>query len=146
MNPPSVERHSKEMKQAFHFLESVLHFESTKRLTPRKALYHPFLEEAGCLEDDTYAPNTPGNGVCRELHQVIQDVHWVTIMKRCSCRKGGSHDNEEDDDVVGHTGAEDVDDEEWCGEMVSEDVQVEAGHGIAIGNNPCEYHRNVVFE
>ena len=146
MNPPSLERHNKEMKQAVHLLESVLHFESTKRFTPRKALYHPFLEEAGCLEDDAYVPHTPGNGVCRELHEVREGRHWVRVMKRCSCRKQGSDD---DDEVLRHgydPGAEDVDDEEWCGVMVSEDIELEAGHGVAIGDNACEYHRNMAFE
>jgi cell division control protein 7 len=148
MNPPSLERHSKEMKQAFHLLETVLHFESTKRFTPRKALYHPFLEEAGSLEDDAYVPHTPGNGVCRELHNINDEgKHEVRVMKRCSCRKqGGVHD---EDDVFGHDPGpetEDVDDDEWCGVMVSEDIEVEAGHGIAIGDNACEYHRNMAFE
>ncbi|KIM36088.1 hypothetical protein M413DRAFT_427965 [Hebeloma cylindrosporum] len=151
MNPPSVERHSKEMKQAFHLLESILHFESTKRFTPRKALYHPFLEEAGCLEDDSYVPHVPAQGVCSELHEILEDgSHQVRVMNRCSCRKQGGHEDDDDDDEVrrhGHgPGAEDVDDEEWCGVMVYEDIIVEAGQGIAIGDNACEYHRNMAFE
>ena len=46
-NPPTAERYGHVLKLAFHLLEQVLHFESTKRYTPRKVLYHQFLDEAG---------------------------------------------------------------------------------------------------
>ncbi|KAF8967425.1 kinase-like domain-containing protein [Flammula alnicola] len=120
-NPPSIERHTKDMRTAFHFLESVLHFESTKRYTPRKALYHQFLEEPGMGGDDEYVPHLPGEGVCSGHH--FKDDRGLNYHVL-----GGSEEDFDEDGVDDDGGSE-------CGELV-EDI------GVAIGNNPCEFHRD----
>ena len=40
--------------------------ESTRRITPRGALYHAFLEELP--EDDEFFPHPFGEGICGEWH------------------------------------------------------------------------------
>ena len=118
------------LKLAFHLLEQVLHFESTKRYTPRKVLYHQFLDEAGADGDDQFVPHRVGEGVCGRLHYRESDgAHVVRIERRCRCREPASH------------GMGDGEGEE---EHVFEDlVDAEAGRGIPIGSRPCEYHRDM---
>ncbi|KAF8180184.1 kinase-like protein [Pholiota molesta] len=114
LNPPSAERHTRELRLAFHFLEQVLQVESTKRYTPRKALYHTFLDEAGADGDDQFVPHPIGAGVCGAHHELdSRGVHWAR------------------------------DEEGAKGHMVEEQIELQAGEGVPIGQKPCEYHRNL---
>lgn len=133
-NPPTVERYGHVLKLAFHLLEQVLHFESTKRYTPRKVLYHQFLDEAGADGDDQFVPHRVGDGVCGRFHYRESDgTHCVRVERRCRCREPTEHGMSD--------GEEDGDGDE---EHVFEDlVEVEAGRGIPIGTTPCEYHRDM---
>jgi len=144
-NPPSQERHNKEMKAIFSFLEGVLHFESTKRFTPQKALYHRFLEEAGVEGDDEFVPHRVGEGICEAYHFRDEDTgtNYVKILNKCMCTERKKHALGEDGDEV----ALDSDEEEyqWCGEYFEDIREIEAGEGIAIGRQPCEFHRNLDF-
>lgn len=103
------------MEQALDLLERLLHPESIKRITPRQALYHPFLHESGEEEgDDAFFPHPFGGGVCGEWHI----VDTVTEEFRVRIRT---------DD--GSTSV----------------IPVMAGEGMAIGNEPCEFHRGEDF-
>lgn len=148
-NPPSSERHAKDMKIAFHFLESVLHFESTKRATPRKALYHKFLEEAGAPPDDEVVPRVTAEGVCERYHAVHNGVHYVNVYRRCTCRGRKTHPDWEEGEEVdldsdgGESGVDDdLGNEKECEHMYEELLSLSAGEGIAIGNQPCEFHKD----
>jgi cell division control protein 7 len=107
--------HETDAEQALDLLERLLHPESIKRITPRQALYHPFLhegeEEGG---DDAFFPHPFGEGVCGEWHI----VDTVTEEFRVRIRT---------DD--GSTSV----------------IPVMAGEGMAIGNEPCEFHRGEDF-
>ncbi|KAI0265071.1 kinase-like protein [Gloeopeniophorella convolvens] len=90
-----VQEHTADVEQALDLLERLLHPESTRRITPRGALYHPFLHEGGA-GDDAFFPH-----------------HDVTDEMRVRVRT------------------------EDGGTTV---VPVMAGEGVAIGNDPCEFH------
>lgn len=52
--------------------------ESTRRITPRGALYHPFLAEEP--EDDEHFPHPFGEGICGDWH-FIDDVTEEPCVK-----------------------------------------------------------------
>ncbi|KAF8646093.1 hypothetical protein AX16_007393 [Volvariella volvacea WC 439] len=67
--------HRREIEHAFNLVERLMHPESVYRITPREALYHPFLAEpAGeddddaLIEDDEFVPHPFGQGACGEMH------------------------------------------------------------------------------
>ena len=110
-----VQDHETDVEQALDLLERLLHPESIKRITPRQALYHPFLYEGREEEgDDAFFPHPFGGGVCGEWHT----VDTVTEEFRVRIRT---------DD--GNTSV----------------IPVMAGEGMAIGNEPCEFHRGEDF-
>ena len=57
-----------DLYDAFDLVSKLLTPESTKRMTPRDALYHPFLVDRNEAEDDDHFPHPYGEGVCRDLH------------------------------------------------------------------------------
>ena len=63
---PSAQDHETDVEQVLDLLERLLHPESIKRITPRQALYHPFLHEGE--GDDALFPHPFGEGVCGEWH------------------------------------------------------------------------------
>jgi cell division control protein 7 len=84
-------------------------------------------------DDDEYVPHPydGGQGRCHEYHfrDEVTDVECVRMIVRCEC-----DDCQEEDgpgEGSGHQG---------CYEEVRALV---AGEGIAIGKNPCEFHRNL---
>ncbi|KAH9899485.1 kinase-like protein [Cubamyces lactineus] len=107
-----ADRYSAEIDVALDFLEKVMEPESIRRMTPRKALYHPFLREPDAVEDDEFAPAPFGDGICGDLH-FIDDEDELCVKVRVEGR---------DDWVV---------------------RRVQAGEGIAIGKQPCEFHRDM---
>ena len=125
----------------------MLHFESIKRSTPREVLYHPFLSEPGVdpkvQGDDEFVPHPPGAGVCRELHRVdgAVDEMYVEVWRKpeevlnldveCS---DVDLDAEEEEKVV----LVQKHGQSW----VQDFVFCMPGQGIAIGNRPCEFHRD----
>ncbi|KAI0832794.1 kinase-like protein [Trametes gibbosa] len=108
--PSETERYAGEIDVALDFLEKAMEPDSTRRMTPRAALYHPFLREEDAPPDDEFVPHPFGDGPCGELH-FIDDLEelWVKVKL---------------DGVPG---------------MVMRRVQ--PGQGIAIGRQPCEFHR-----
>lgn len=78
---PSAEEHAHDIDQAFDLLEGLMHPESIRRMTPRAALYHPFLAEPSEPEDDDFFPHPLGQGVCGDHHFIdeVTEDHRVRI-------------------------------------------------------------------
>lgn len=66
--PPTAASHRADVEAALSFLAEVMQPESTRRITPRGALYHPFLAEPSEPEDDELFPHPFGEGVCGKWH------------------------------------------------------------------------------
>ncbi|KAF9480183.1 kinase-like protein [Pholiota conissans] len=145
-NPPTARRHNQELQLALHLLDAVLQVESTKRYTPRQALYHKFLDEAAVDGDDKYFPHPPGEGVCAEHHffDASGGMHWVKVRSKCECKDGEEHERMMEGmvDLDAYEGVVKRE-EDGPGHWVEAEIEVQAGQGVAIGTNPCEYHRNM---
>ncbi|KAF8842665.1 kinase-like protein [Paxillus ammoniavirescens] len=70
---PTQESHDTDVENALSFLTQVMEPESTRRITARGALYHPFLADPSEPEDDELFPHPFGEGVCRKYH-FLDDV------------------------------------------------------------------------
>lgn len=110
---PTPESHARDIDSAFDLLEGLMHPESTRRMTPRDALYHPFLADPSEPEDDEFFPHPFGEGVCGDWH------HLDEVTEEPCVRINLGMD----------------------GEGGGEVRRVIAGEGIAIGRWPCEFHR-----
>ena len=106
---PTQESHDEDVENALSLLEKVMESDSTRRITPRDALYHPFLTHPSEVEDDELFPHPFGEGLCRTYHFIDEVTEEPCVLV----------------DVNGH-------------EKVRRLVP---GEGIAIGKNPCEFHR-----
>ncbi|KAG9045696.1 hypothetical protein FS842_001119 [Serendipita sp. 407] len=129
--PQSPEEASEQLHRqltldALDLLEKCLDPFSVYRINAKNALYHPFLapdstevEAVGGdmmqLEDDAFFPHPFGDGICAKYHQ--QDS------------SGG--------ELKVFIGADIEDPSHW--------IDVEAGEGIAIGYEPCEFHQDFDF-
>jgi cell division control protein 7 len=121
---PSAEKHAQDLEDAFDFIEKIMHPEATRRLTPRGALYHPFLAETAetatingyeqPMEDDELVPHPFGEGVCGTLHQMDEADDMFVILPMPDGEK-----------------------------LVR---KVDAGEAVAIGREPCELHREWYYE
>jgi cell division control protein 7 len=104
--------HETDVEQALDLLERLLHPESIKRITPRQALYHPFLLKSE--GDDALFPHPFGEGVCGEWHFID------TVTEELRVRI-------------------------WTEGGKTSVIPVMAGEGVAIGNEPCEFHQGEEF-
>lgn len=128
--PPSEDVYRSEVDRALDLAAKLLEPESTKRITPRGALYHPFLlhhpervgqprdeifddDEDDDDDDDAHCPHPFGEGVCGDKHfrDSVTDVPCV----RVKVKKGGR----------------------WTTEVRT----IVSGEGIAVGRMPCEFHQ-----
>lgn len=109
--PPTPEEHAEDIDAAFELLEGLMHPESTRRMTPRDALYHRFLADPDEAEDDEFFPHPFGEGVCGDWHHLDEVTEDMCVRVNIDMDGGG------------------------------EIVRVAAGEGIAIGRWPCEFHR-----
>lgn len=66
--PPSPESYAQDIDHALDLMEQLMHPESVRRLTPRKALYHPFIYDPDEPEDDEVCPNSFTEGICGAYH------------------------------------------------------------------------------
>ena len=113
-------KYRKEIDTALDFLEQIMHPECTRRLTPRQALYHAFLHEPagesgeGGGDDDDFYPHPYGHGVCGEWHEWDEDAEEMIVRVKVTNAEGQ---------------------EEWVRRVVA------PGEGLAIGRQPCEFHR-----
>jgi cell division control protein 7 len=114
---------SHDVNNALDLLEKIMNPESVKRWTPLMALRHPFLSEDSVNDDDTF-PHPFGFGVCGDWHLADEYDHFFVRI-----RLGEGDEPLEDDEV-------DDGDEK----LVIRQVAV--GEGVAIGNAPCEFHRD----
>ena len=112
-SPEELEEYSREVDKALDFLELVMAPESTKRITPRMALYHPFLRDPSEPEDDELVPHPVGLGACREYHFKDEETDEQCARVKVEGREG------------------------WAVRRVL------PGEAIAIGKQPCELHRNI---
>ncbi len=112
-----VQDHETDVDQALDLLERLLHPESIKRITPRQALYHPFLHEGGeeVKGDDAFFPHPFGEGVCGEWHIVDPVTEEFRVRIR----------TEDEETTV---------------------IPVLSGEGMAIGDEPCEFHQGDMFK
>jgi cell division control protein 7 len=140
--PPSTDplisptQHASDVDSAFDLLEQLLHPESTKRITPKRTLAHPFLagrpdEDDALPDDDEFVPHEFGTGVCGKLHYVDDATEEMLVkVKVGPCECGSCED--------GRPGE---------GGVVREKMRrVMPGEGIAIGREPCEFHQDVDME
>ncbi|KAI0638569.1 kinase-like protein [Trametes polyzona] len=109
--PSEAGRYAEEIATALDFLEKAMEPESIRRMTPRTALYHPFLREPDVRDDDV-TPHPFGDGVCGDLH-FIDEQEEMFVRVRVEGRRG----------------------------LVPRRVQ--AGEGVAIGRQPCEFHKDM---
>ncbi|KAJ3806815.1 kinase-like protein [Lentinula aff. lateritia] len=139
---PSQKQHEEDIDNALDLIEGLLHPLCTKRLTPRSALYHPFLHcssnrrqrEADPMvdedtdmefgvdedldeevepEDDEFFPHPFGEGVCRKWHARDEvGAPYVCIYAQDDFNRRKK---------VWHS--------------------LTSGEGIAIGKQPCEFHK-----
>ena len=109
--PPSPESYAEDIEQALELLEQLMHPDATRRITPRKSLYHAFLYDPDEPEDDEVYPHPFLEGVCGEHH---------------------FYDDQDDPCVNTYTS-----DGKW------KMKKLVPGEGIAIGRQPCEFHRNI---
>ncbi|KZT06535.1 kinase-like protein [Laetiporus sulphureus 93-53] len=108
---PDAETYTAEVEKALDLLEQVMHPESTRRITPRRALAHSFLRDPDAPDDDEFFPYPFGEGVCGELHFIDEDTDEYCVKVRIP------------------------------GEEKMTVRRIAAGEGIAIGKRACEFHR-----
>lgn len=110
-------KYRKEMDQALDFVEKIMHPESVRRLTPRQALYHPFLHEGspdGREGDDEFCPHAHGGGVCGMWHEWDEETEEMVVKVKVRDAEGR---------------------EEWVQRRVA------PGEYVPIGRRPCELHK-----
>ncbi|KAG6876157.1 hypothetical protein C0992_000649 [Termitomyces sp. T32_za158] len=122
--PQSAASHRREVELAIDLAEELMNPFSTRRITPKQALAHAFLRgEEGdfdeAADDDEFVPHLFGEGVCGQWHFYDETGSpAVKVQVRCECR-------------------------EECEDVLEEVVLVEAGQGLAIGRQPCEFHQDM---
>ncbi|CAL1700077.1 unnamed protein product [Somion occarium] len=112
--PPDPQTYAQEMEHALDLVEQLMHPESVRRITPRKALYHPFLRDEDEVEDDEFFPHPFGEGICAEWHFLDPDTEEPCV--RVFVNNGRNGDE-------------------------TEVRRLCEGEGIAIGKQPCEFHK-----
>ncbi|KAF5387874.1 hypothetical protein D9615_000835 [Tricholomella constricta] len=123
MRTPSHAAHRRDIEAALDLAEQLMHPQSVRRMTPKNALAHPFLRgEEGdfdeAADDDEFVPHCFGEGVCGQWHFVdeVTGAPGVKVPVRCEC---------------------------GCDEEFEEVLVLEAGQGVAIGRQPCEFHQGM---
>jgi hypothetical protein len=168
-----LEAYKQDVENALDLLEQLLHPISVRRMTPKEALAHPFLAEVDSgsshshtaqshpssssvdlkgksraidsfpprpsvsatgaknevrmKNDGDYEPRKFSGGVCGDMHfvdPVTEQPGVIVRVKKCVCGCGGT---------------------DCCPGQGEEEVRklISAGEGIAIGNQPCEFHREM---
>ncbi|VDB89994.1 unnamed protein product [Peniophora sp. CBMAI 1063] len=124
--PPSPSTWERDVADALSLLEQLLEPESIKRITPAKALAHPFLAIPGS-PDDNEVPHPVGEGRCGKWHFVDEDTG--DLMIRVRPRSG--------DDLLQYAYK--------CPQIPGTVIKrIDAGDpdGVAIGPSPCHIHQH----
>jgi cell division control protein 7 len=118
---PATQKHIQDLENAYDFLEKVLCADSTQRITPREALYHDFLKPTE--GEEPYV-------------NMDDDLFFPHPAGTGVC--GGLHS------IDPETNTHSVKIEYSDG---TADIHtVAAGEGIAIGDQPCEFHQYLLQE
>lgn len=123
---PSEDKHKEDVDAAIDLLDKLLHHESPRRYTPRQALYHPFLREHEEEEvsggriggDDMFFPHPFGEGRCKKYHGRDERTGEPFVRVFTNEEEGGGGGG---------------------GKMEVKTLM--AGEGLAIGEEPCRFHR-----
>ena len=114
--PPPAESYADDIEMALDLVEKVMNPDSTKRITPRQALYHPFLHNPDEADDDFF-PHPFGEGVCGKYHFVDEVTEEYCVHVTVKGKDGTSE---------------------------TKVKRAVAGEGIAMGRHPCEFHKDDV--
>ena len=78
---PTEESHRADVENALSLLKQLMEPESHRRITPRGALYHPFLTDPSEPEDDELFPHPSGEGLCQKYHfkDAVTEEHCVLL-------------------------------------------------------------------
>lgn len=78
---PTEESHRADVENALSLLKQLMEPESHRRITPRSALYHPFLTDPSEPEDDELFPHPSGEGACQKHHfkDTVTEEHCVMV-------------------------------------------------------------------
>ena len=160
--------YKQDLEDALDLLNKLLDPLATNRITPRGALAHPFLKihrHGGPAEwgeepdDDEFFPHPFGEGICGEWHfrDEVTEEPFVRVEEDCECDE--CEDECEDGEEAGEEGGREGEEEEEGEEdkegrretrrkargrrrrRVEEVLTLVAGEGIAIGRQPCEFHK-----
>ena len=160
--------YKQDLEDALDLLNKLLDPLATNRITPRGALAHPFLKihrHGGPAEwgeepdDDEFFPHPFGEGICGEWHfrDEVTEEPFVRVEEDCECDE--CEDVCEDGEEAGEEGGREGEEEEEGEEdkegrretrrkargrrrrRVEEVLTLVAGEGIAIGRQPCEFHK-----
>lgn len=93
----SREEYSREIDNALDLLEGLMAPESIKRLTPQRALAHPFLKVPDEPDDDEFAPHPKAQGVCLRYHFIdevgdhcikVKNANGKVVVRRLEAGEG----------------------------------------------------------
>ncbi|KAJ7102091.1 kinase-like protein [Mycena belliarum] len=112
--------HKRDIDMAFHLLQGLMEPEAHRRTTPKDALAHEFLLDIDEPADDEMFPHPFGQGVCKKHHFVDEVTEEPCVKVYEPMRPGQS---------VPRLGVK----------------RLAHGQGIAIGRQPCEFHRDVTL-
>ncbi|KAJ6604492.1 kinase-like protein [Mycena vulgaris] len=114
------EAHKRDIELAFSFLQGLLEPESYKRTTPKEALAHEFLLDIDEPADEEMFPHPFGQGVCKAYH-FIDEVTDEPCVRVFEPRRPGQS--------APRLGMK----------------RLAPGQGIAIGRQPCEFHKDITL-
>ncbi|KAJ6621577.1 kinase-like protein [Mycena sp. CBHHK59/15] len=109
--------HKRDVELAFGLVQGLLEPESCKRTTPKDALSHPFLLDPDEPGDEELFPHPFGQGVCWKYHFVDEVTEEPGVKVYEPARAGHG---------VRRLGTK----------------RLAPGQGIAIGKQPCEFHKD----
>ncbi|KAL0070243.1 Cell division control protein 7 [Marasmius tenuissimus] len=166
--PPSEVSHNRDVDNAIQMVELLMNPNCTSRITPKKALYHPFLHNSHKTRRKSgQRRSTGGNG--RKEDDAMEDVDADGDGTRGTVYSLGAGDDllqddesePSDDEFFPHPFGKGVcrkyhfkdgvteepfvrvfaDDARGGENSRMEVLRLESGEGVAIGRQPCEFHR-----
>ncbi|KAJ6574950.1 kinase-like domain-containing protein [Mycena capillaripes] len=112
------EAHKRDVDLAFSLLQGLLEPEAYRRTTPKDALAHEFLLDVDEPADEEVFPHPFGQGVCKKYHFVDGVTEEPNVLVYEPPRSGGAKR-----------------------ELITRPLT--PGQGMAIGRQPCEFHKDI---